>query len=264
MNDSNEFEYFAFYSSLNLTLAGIDAGVKGVIVDLEKKGKATRQLLYNTQINEHYIRDIEEIRRVTSTKIICRVNGGSFLEKDEVQSCIDAGAHEILVPMVSSLAEIDFVLSAIKGQADLSLMIETNEAIDLIQQINKYPIHRVFVGLNDLSIARNHRNLFLPMVDGTVDYIRNNLTTRFGVGGLTHPDLGKPVRCKLLINEMKRLRCTFGFLRRSYYADLANYSQKHIVEALKSEFSDPASDASLSAEFRDQVTDSTDFFLKSA
>jgi 2-keto-3-deoxy-L-rhamnonate aldolase RhmA len=256
------FEFFAFYSNLDLTAKGIEAGITGVVVDLEKTGKIERQLLYNTQVNEHFVSDIEKVKKATSATIICRINGGEFLERGEIQSCLDAGADEILVPMITSLAEIDTVLAIIKDQARLSLMIETNEAIDLVKQINQYPVHRVFVGLNDLSIARNHRNLFLPMVDGTVDYIRENISTHFGVGGLTHPGLGSPVRCRLLTNEMKRLGCTFGFLRRSYYADLAKYSQKDIVDALNNEFASGEFDPSLSLELKDQIMDSTDLLLK--
>jgi citrate lyase beta subunit len=252
------FEYFLFYSNLELVLEGIEAGVTGIVVDLETKGKANRQTSYNTQVNRHRISDIREIRQATRSGIICRVNGGKFLSKSEIEAAIDAGANEILVPMVTSLTEIDEVVATVRNRACISLMIETPEAIALVKEINQYPIYRVFVGLNDLSIAFSQRNLFLPLLDGTVDHIRNNIHTRFGVAGLTHPDAGYPVKCRMLINEMKRLNCTFGFLRRSYYADLEHYSQSDIISSLKLEFSNPAINMPMSTCLKNYILESHD------
>jgi citrate lyase beta subunit len=183
------------------------------------------------------------------------------LDRHEILSAIHAGADEILVPMVTSVEQIDRAAEIIRDQASLSLMIETTEAIALTRQISQYNIHRVFVGLNDLSISLNQRNLFLPLLDGTVEHIRNNIHTGFGVAGLTHPDAGYPVNCGMLINEMKRLNCTFGFLRRSYYADLKRYTQSEILTALRREFTDPEIDLAMSSSLRNYILESNDPLL---
>jgi hypothetical protein len=229
----DKFDFFLFYSNLKLVLEGIGAGATGIIIDLESKGKKHRQDFYNTQINKHEISNIQEIRKLSPIKLICRINGGDYLSGDEISAAIEAGADEILIPMVTSLKEIDFVLKLAKNQSQVSVMIETTRAIELGKEINEYPIKRVFVGLNDLAIARGSDNIFLPLVDGTIDEIRLNIDKPFGVAGLTHPNAGFPIVNKFLINEMKRLNCSFGFLRRSYYRDLEQYTQLTIIDALK-------------------------------
>lgn len=234
-----EFELYSFYSNYDVTVEGLSAGIDGVIIDLESKGKQGRQDLYNTQINKHTISDLQKIRSATSKRVICRVNGGKFLSEDEISEVIAAGADEVLIPMVTSAHEVEQAQNLTQGKTDLSIMIETNEAVFLVEAFNAYPLKRAFIGLNDLSIARNEGNLFVPLIDGTVQHIRDRTKLPLGVAGLTHPDKGSPIPCRALINEMKRLECSFGFLRRSFFSDILQYSQKEIVNALKQEFSVP-------------------------
>ncbi|WP_422358876.1 hypothetical protein [Reichenbachiella sp.] len=234
---SKPFELFSFYSNLEKTLTGIEAGLTGVVVDLETKGKKGRQSLYNTQISKHHLSDLQELRASSSSHIICRINGGKYLSEKEILDVVESGANEILVPMITNLKQMDFLLDVVPDEIDLSIMIETNEAVNLASTLGEYPISRVFVGLNDLSIARKQKNLFLPLIDGTVEAVRSHIKCQFGVAGLTHPSSGYPVPCQMLINEMKRLRCTFGFLRRSFYGDLNDYTQGEIIRALQQEFS---------------------------
>jgi len=235
--NKNKFDLFVFYSNLDLICQSIEASVQGVVIDLEHKGKGNRQNPYNTQISTHTVQDLKDLRNEISSYIICRINGGRYLDQDEIIKVIDSGADEILIPMVTSLDEIDYVSKIVNNQICVSVMIETNEGINIAKEINSYSISRVFVGLNDLAISRNSRNIFMPLVDGTLDSLRPNFTVPFGVAGLTHPYSGYPIPCKMLINEMKRLNCSFGFLRRSFYKDLGKYSQKEIFSALRNEFS---------------------------
>ena len=250
---SKSFEFFSFYSNLEKTLKGIEAGLNGVVVDLETRGKEGRQSHYNTQISEHNLSDLKELRSNTSSHIICRINGGNYLSKEEISDVIAAGANEILVPMITNLKQMDFLVNVVPNDIALAIMIETNEAVNLAQTLDEYPISRVFVGLNDLSIARKQKNLFLPLIDGTVETVRKKLNCQFGVAGLTHPAAGYPVPCDLLINEMKRLHCTFGFLRRSFYRDLKDYTQHEIITALKSEFTNQHPDPSYKTKFKEAV-----------
>jgi hypothetical protein len=76
------------------------------------------------------------------------------------------------------------------------------------------------VGLNDLMIDRGRTSLFEPLVDGTVEAIRQHFEMPFGVGGLTLPDRGSPIPCRLLMAEMARLDSDFSFLRRSFLRDV--------------------------------------------
>jgi hypothetical protein len=77
----------------------------------------------------------------------------------------------------------------------------------------------VYVGLNDLAIDRGTCNLFQAVVDGTVERVRRAIAVPFGFGGLTLPERGEPISCRLLMGEMTRLDCHFSFLRRSFRRD---------------------------------------------
>jgi len=125
---------YVFHSNMALTLECVEAGASGVL----------------------------------DTSIICRVNGGDSLSKDEIDKAIDHGATEIMVPMAKSERHIDTALEYIDGRVTSIVMIETEEAVALSDKFSNYPIDKVYVGLNDLSICRNSRNIFLPIVDGTL------------------------------------------------------------------------------------------------
>lgn len=232
----NHFELFAFYSNPQTLEELIDADIDGIIIDWENKGKSQRQSLYNTQVNLHDANDLEFVCRTKNLNVICRINGPKFWSKNEISRAIDAGATEILLPMITSLDEVEFALNHVNGQVKTGLMLETNAALEIADQLNKMPIHRFFVGLNDLSIQRESRNLFLPFIDGTIDELRPKISKKFGIAGLTHPDAGEPIPCSYLINQMKKYHSSFGFLRRSFYKDLAKYTISEILNSLRLEF----------------------------
>ncbi|WP_020533530.1 hypothetical protein [Flexithrix dorotheae] len=232
----NEIELLAFYSSLESLYVLEDAGIDGVIIDWETKGKDHRQHFFNTQITKHSLADLKLISKFTSAKITCRVNGQAFLNKREILDAIEGGADEVLIPMVKTLEEVDFVFQVVREKAKVALMLETEEALLLADQLDKYPVSKFFVGLNDLSIQRNSRNIFKPISDGTITELRPKITKPFGMAGLTHPMEGNPVPCHRLIKEMVRFNCTFAFLRRSFYRDLEKYNAKEILKAIRLQF----------------------------
>lgn len=231
------FDLFAFYSNPETLDQLIKAGIDGIIIDWENQGKSNRQSLYNTQINEHSPLDLERVANKNLDTLICRINGPSYWSADEINQAIDLGATELLVPMIKSMDEVEFILKTVNSRVQIGLMLETNESLAIAHQLNELPIHRFFVGLNDLSIQRESRNLFQPFVDGTIDELRPKITKHFGVAGLTHPKAGHPIPCSHLIKQMKTYNATFGFLRRAFYKDLAHYSAKEVLDAIRTEFS---------------------------
>ncbi|MFY0591951.1 aldolase/citrate lyase family protein [Roseivirga sp.] len=227
------FELYSFYSDAESMKQCIKAGVDGIVVDWEVADKRHRQSLFNTQINRH---DLSTLKSAASTyhgTIICRVNGGDLISQNEISSAITHGATDILVPMVKNLSQIEQVLRYINGQARCLIMIETIEAIKISAQIGSLPIDGVYVGLNDLAIARNSRNIFVPIVDGTLDEIKSNIPMRLGVAGLTHPAFGSPIPSHLLVNELRRLECDFTFLRRSFYRDASQLGIASTISAIR-------------------------------
>jgi hypothetical protein len=226
-----EFELLLFYKDVLSAHEAIDAGVNGIILDWESKGKTSRQISYDTQISVHNKHTLLEARQLNSN-LICRVNGFPFFSEEEVKTAIDAGANEILLPMVRSPHEIEHVLHLINGQCAMGILVETTDATQRIEELVQFPLKRVYVGLNDLHIDSKSANLFEPFRDGSLDRLRASCPLHFGIAGLTHPNAGSPIPCHLLLGEMVRLNTNFSFLRRSYYHALKEYSAVDIVESI--------------------------------
>lgn len=232
----NDFQLIAFYSDTQTLDELIDAGIDGIVIDWENKGKSNRQNHYNTQISIHDSTDLEAVAKKNISKIICRINGPEYWSKDEINNAIGLGATELLVPMIKSEEEVDYVLNIVSSRVKVGVMLETNKALAIAKQLNEMDVHRFFVGLNDLAIERASRNLFLPLVDGTIDELRPKISKRFGIAGLTHPNSGEPIPCNYLIKQMKHYQASFGFLRRTFYKDLSRYTVSEIINSLRVEF----------------------------
>lgn len=198
----------------------VAAGATGIVVDWERRGKARRQLGEGTQINADTPEDLTRMRAATDGWLLCRINGFGSWTGAEVEEAIARGADEILLPMVRTATEVDRVLDLVEGRCGLGILIETQDAVDRTAELARLPLSRIYVGLNDLRIDRRSVQLFRPLVDGTVDAVRSQVTQPFGVGGLTLPGSGFPVPSDLLAAELVRAGADFTFLRRSFTADM--------------------------------------------
>ncbi len=200
----------------------VSVGVTEIIVDWEYIGKAERQSSADTEINRDTLADLRRVRACTEAKVVCRINPYYSGTADEIEQAVAAGVDEILLPMVRSVGDVEPILAGVRGRCAVGILIETNEAICIAERLAHLPLSRAYVGLNDLAIARKTPNIFAPLTDGTVENIRRSFQIPFGFGGLTLPDRGHPIPCRLLIGEMARLQCTFSFLRRSFHRDIHN------------------------------------------
>ena len=198
----------------------VAAGAAGIVVDWERRGKARRQLGENTQINADTPDDLSRMRGATDGRLICRINGFGPWTAAEVAAAAARGADEVLLPMVRTTEEVDRTLDLAAGRCGVGILIETQGAVARARALAARPLSRVYVGLNDLRIDRGSDELFRPLVDGTVDAVRAEVTRPFGVGGLTLPGHGFPVPGDLLAAELVRLRADFTFLRRSFTAHM--------------------------------------------
>ena len=138
-----------------------------------------------------------------------------------MEAAIGAGADEILLPMVRLPEEVKAVLEQAGERCGVGILVETLDALAMAPALARFPLARVYVGLNDLSIERGSNNLFEAVADGTVARLRIVFDgVSFGFAGLTLPDKGYPIPCRLLIGEMASLGCNFSFLRRSFHRDI--------------------------------------------
>ena len=216
-----EFGLFLFATTEGLINEAVSGGMSGFVVDWESKTKDERQAGFDTQINCDTVEDLVRVRALTRARILCRLN--QYVDErtrcDEIEAAVDAGADEILLPMIRTVEEVDAALAHTRARCGVGILIETKDAVALAAELGQLRLARIYIGLNDLAIDRSKATIFDSLEDGTVDYVRQFVKVPFGVAGLTLPDRGYPIPCCLLISEMARLRCVFTFLRRSFLAD---------------------------------------------
>jgi 2-keto-3-deoxy-L-rhamnonate aldolase RhmA len=228
------FELLLFATDTELVEDATRAGMDGFIVDWERRGKERRQAGQGTQINYDTLADLRRVRATTDATVICRLNGFGWWTGREVDRAIDAGADELLLPMVRNTSEVDRTLEMVGDRCELGILVETRQGVRATPELVARPLSRVYVGLNDLRIDRGSNELFEPLVDGTVDQVRSEAgRTMFGVAGLTLPDRGAPVPSRLLAAELSRIGADFTFLRRSFLADTGGRQLTSAVDAIR-------------------------------
>lgn len=218
------FELVLVSVDVALITTAVSAGVRAVLVDWERHGKADRQAGMDTQINEHTAEDLRRVREATDAQLICRLNRDAAAHPAEIEQAIARGADELLLPMVRTPADVEPVLRRAEGRCGVGIMLETLSAVQLAEAFAQLPLSRVYLGLNDLAIERGTPNLFTAVLDGTVEKARRPFQVPFGFAGLTFVDRGRPIPCRLIIAELARLRCQFSLLRRCFHRDLAGVS----------------------------------------
>jgi hypothetical protein len=91
----------------------------------------------------------------------------------------------------------------------------------------------MYVGLNDLQISTRGASLFDPLCNGMVETFRSKYTGAFGFAGVTRPDRGYPISCRLLLGEMARQSCDFAVARRSFRADVPQADLCGAINAIR-------------------------------
>ena len=217
---AQSIELWLFSVDIPFIQRAVSAGIDGVVIDWETKGKKQRQAGTDTLISNHTEEDLRQVRRATNAPLICRLNGFSSETIAEAKRAIELGADELLLPMVRAPREVEELLAIAENRVKVGILIETNEAVCCARELAALPLARVFVGLNDLMVENKKRHIFDPLFDGTIETMRAHFHTAFGFGGLTLPECGFPIPSSLLLKEMLRLQCQFTFLRRSFLKDI--------------------------------------------
>jgi hypothetical protein len=238
--NSTDFHLFLFSTDPSTVRTALAAGVDGIIVDWENQGKKSRQESFDTQINYDTYDDLCRVREVTPEgQLICRINGFSQEHThEEVELALKAGADEIFLPMVQHCEDASQTYDMIAGRAEFSILIETVPALSCLEELSQLPLKRAYIGLNDLHIQQNSRNIFVPLMNDTVKNIREQFSIPLGAGGVTYPPNGKPIASKYLINEYARLGINFSFLRRTFLKDHENHSMDYMVHKIKKAYAD--------------------------
>lgn len=203
------------------------SGVDRIFVDMEYIGKRIRQKNLDTVVNSHKIIDIKTVRHAVSdqTEVLVRVNPihknvyGFLDSKDEIPSAIEAGADIVMLPFFKTAAEVKEFVSYVDGKAKTTLLLETPEAVDHLDEILDIPgIDEIHIGLNDLSLGYGNTFLFEPLANGTVDKIIEKFKERnipYGFGGVARIGLGI-VPAEYILGEHRRLGSSRVILSKSF------------------------------------------------
>ncbi len=226
-------DLYLFTTDVDYAREALAAGVDGLVVDWEHLGKQQRQSGADTEVNHDTVEDLVRLRRSVDAPVLVRIHAAGEASAREVEEAIGGGATEILLPMVRRVDDVARVLDLIDGRCGLGILIETADAVRIAADLCGLPLTRVYVGLNDLSIDRGIANIFTSVADGTVERVRRACVKPFGFAGLTHPDAGAPIPCRLLVSEMVRLDCAFSFVRRSFRRDAQRYGVAEVGRALR-------------------------------
>jgi hypothetical protein len=231
-------ELILFSHDLDYAGAAMAAGMNSVVVDWEWCGKSGRQFGFDTEINRGTETDLLRMRERIQGNLICRIDNRSHQRDREALRAAELGANEIWLPMVRSVAEVEQCLRALDGRCALSILCETAEAMALAEEWAQLPLSRVYIGLNDLQIDLGGASLFSPLCDGTIDAFRERYSGALGFAGVTRPDLGRPVPCRLLLAEMARQSCCFAIGRRTFRADVPQADIARATRALRTVFAE--------------------------
>lgn len=211
-------------------------GVNRIWIDLETIGKEERQP-GNTVKSHHSISDIALIKPLLShSQMLVRVNPWNENSVEEINAVIDAGADIIMLPYWKTAEEVQNFISAVNGRAKTTLLLETKEAVEIVDEVLELDFDEIHIGLNDLHLSYGQTFMFELLSDGTVEMLCNKFKAKglpYGFGGVARLGNGL-LPAEKVIMEHYRLGSTRAILSRAF-CDIDKCENIAEVERLFSE-----------------------------
>ena len=210
------------------------AGVDRIFVDMEYIGKSDRQGGMDTVQSHHTLEDVKNIASsINKAELLVRVNPihnsskDYISSKDEINQAIINGADILMLPYFKTLEEVKEFIKLVNGRVKTSLLIETPEAVNIIDDIlNTRGIDEIHIGLNDLSLGYKKKFMFELLADGTVAELCEKIRKKNipdGFGGIAAIGKGTLPSERIII-EHYRLGSSRVILSRSFCnADKINH-----------------------------------------
>ena len=205
---------------LDVALIAQKYGVERVWVDLETLGKELRQKNQDSVKSRHQISDIAQISPLlTTSQMMVRINPWNENSAAEIEAVIAAGAQVIMLPYWKTVDEVKNFLRAVGGRCQTSLLLETKEAENCLDEVLNLPgIDEIHIGLNDLHLSYGLDFMFELLTNGTVERICKKIAAKgvpYGFGGIAQIGAGA-VPAEKIILEHYRLGSTRTILSRSF------------------------------------------------
>jgi hypothetical protein len=200
--------------------------VNRIFIDLETMGKEERQGQVNSVKSKHQVSDVSAVKHVLGkAQLLVRVNPLYDGTGGEVDAVIERGADLVMLPMYKSLDDVKRFVDLVGGRAKVMLLCETNEAAALVSETAAMDgVDEMFIGLNDLHLARKMQFMFELLADGTVDDLCGKMQAAgipYGFGGIAQLNLGM-LPAHYIIAEHYRLGSQIAILSRSFYDSNCN------------------------------------------
>ncbi len=217
------------------------AGVDRIFLDLEIRGKEERQGHLDTVISHNSIDDTAKLKAVlNSSELLVRVNSVYDGTPKEVSRVISDGADIVMLPYFKTVGEVERFLDAVGGRARTCLLLETPEAVEVIDDILKLDgIDEIHIGLNDLHLGYKMKFMFELVADGTVERLCNKFREKgvfYGFGGVGRVGNAAevPLPAENIITEHYRLGSQMVILSRAF-CNLSKTGDPDYVEKLFSD-----------------------------
>ncbi len=195
-------------------------GVDRIMIDLETLGKEERQKNMNTVKSHHTVADISTISNIlTTSELLVRVNPWHDTSVDEIEAVISAGADRIMLPMWKTISEVASFLKTINGRVRTTLLLETKEAVEILDDILDNPLlDEIHIGLNDLHLSYGLTFMFELLSNGVVENLCQKCKAKgipYGFGGIARIGEGT-LPAERIVMEHYRLGSTRAILSRSF------------------------------------------------
>jgi hypothetical protein len=198
------------------------AGIDRIGIDLETRGKASRQAGRGAWMSSHVEGDLSALRSVLNkARLFVRVDPLGPDTLDQAERVLERGAQVVMVPMVEEPAALRDFAAVVAGRARLVALVETATGVERVRELVAVPgVDEVHLGLNDLSLSLGLANRFAVLahdVSAAVATAARAAGIPLGVGhiGRAHDDR-LPVPADLVYAQLPRLGATATLLGRSF------------------------------------------------
>ena len=193
--------------------------VDTIFVDLEILGKVDRQGHTGGLISNHTYEDIKNLRNyINSSYLGARIDPFNANSEYQINKCIEYGVEVIMLPMFSTVEEVQKVISLIDKRVFLDLLFETPKSLEIIDFIPKKSIRKIHFGINDLSLAYSFKSMFNCLFFKELENAALKcfqLGFEFGIGGIGA--LGsKPISPDLIFTKLLKMKSSRVILSRSF------------------------------------------------
>jgi hypothetical protein len=215
------FNLMLITNDINLAKHAIDSGVSRIFIDLEVNGKFERQGHLDTLISKHSMQDARNMRKIIGThELLIRLNPLYEGSEIEIEQAISAGADLLMLPMFTSVDEINTFCRLISGRAKCVPLVETAAAARCLSEVVKVEgVSEIYIGLNDLHLDLKLKFMFEPLINGLLESLVDIIKQAdlpFGFGGLARIGEGL-LPAELILAEHVRLGSSCVILSRAFH-----------------------------------------------